>query len=85
MDWLLTPQFVVQLLWASFTAGGVYMGVRMDLKHMHEKIDEEKRLREAHAKEDDDSFHDIRGSLQEASNRIATIEGRIGGMGASRQ
>lgn len=77
MEALFTSQFFWQFLIGAFTGGGAYMAVRLDLKHMHEKIDEEKRLREEHAKEDDESFHDIRDHLQGIHGRVSLLEGRM--------
>lgn len=71
-----TPAFVLQLVVAVGSAGAVYGAIRADLNNMKRSIDEERRLREDHAKADDKSFHDIRGDVGAVSNRVATLEGK---------
>ena len=70
-----TPTFFLQVLIAVASAGAVYGAVKTDLKNMHRRMDDEQRLREEHAKDDDKSFHDIRGELGAVSGRVSVIEG----------
>lgn len=70
-----TPTFFLQLLIAVGSAGAVYGAIRADLNNLKNGLDEEKRLREDHAKNDDKSFHDIRDEIAGVGNRVSLIEG----------
>lgn len=72
-----TPTFFLELMVAIGSAGCVYGAIRSDLKNLRTSFADEKRLREEHAKEDDESFHGIRSDLGEVSTRVAVIEGRL--------
>lgn len=67
--------FLLQLVITLVAGGALWGAIRADIKNMHVKIEEEKRLREEHAKQDDKSFHDIRGDLQGHHGRISRMEG----------
>ena len=71
-----TPQFWVQLLIQVAVLAGVFGMIRADVRNIGREITEERRLREAHAKEDDDSFHDIRDHLQTQHGRLSVLEGQ---------
>jgi hypothetical protein len=73
-----TPQFVLEVLIAVGSAGGVYGAIRTDLKNQREGIAEEKRLREKLAKDTDESIHDVRSDIEGVSGRVYVIEGRLG-------
>ena len=70
-----TPTFFLQVVIAIGTAGAVYGAIKADLKHMHQRLEDEIRLREAHAAADDISFHDVREHLVNIGNRVSRIEG----------
>lgn len=70
-----SPEFFLQLAIAIGAAFAVYGAIRADLKNLHFRLSEERRLREIHQKEDDESIHDIRDKLGEVSNRVARFEG----------
>jgi hypothetical protein len=72
-----TPTFFLEVLIAVGSAGAVYGAIRSDLANLRRAQEDEKRLREEHAAEDDKSFHDIRDDLGLVSNRVAVIEGRM--------
>lgn len=72
-----TPSFFLQLVVAVGSAGAVYGAIRADLNNMKRSLDEERRLREEHSKEDDKSFHNIRGDIGTVSNRVALLEGKL--------
>ena len=71
-----TPTFFLQVVIAIGTAGAVYGAIKADLKNMHARLENEIRLREAHATADDLSFHDVREHLVDIGNRVSVIEGR---------
>lgn len=71
-----TPGFVLQLLLAVGSAGAVYGAVRADLRNMARDIEEERRLREAHAKQADDTHHDIREEIQVLKVDLALLQGK---------
>jgi len=73
-----TPTFFLELIIALLSAGGVYGAIRMDLKTLRERVDEERRQREAHAKEDDDCFRELRDDLGGIHGRLSVVEARIG-------
>lgn len=73
-----TPAFFLQVVIAVGSAGAMYGAVRADLRNMMRGIDEERRLREEHEKSDASAHHDIRGTIQAVSNRVALLEGRAG-------
>ena len=71
-----TPTFFLQLV-ISVLSGGIAYGVlKTDLKNTIAGLNEERRLREEHEKNDDKTHHDIREELGIVSNRLATMEGR---------
>lgn len=70
-----TPTFFLQLLIAVGSAGAVYGAIKADLKNLRKDLDEEKRLRESHAANDDETHHDIRGEISAVSGRVSVIEG----------
>jgi len=72
-----TPTFFLEVLIAVGSAGAVYGAIRADLNNLRREHDAEVKLRERHAKADDDSFHDIREDIVLVSNRVAVIEGRL--------
>ena len=71
----MTVELFLQLMVALGSGGVVYGTIRADIKNMIRSIDDERRLRELHEKDDDETHHDIRGTLQEHHGRIARIEG----------
>lgn len=71
-----TPSFVLQLLLAIGSAGAVYGAVRADLNNMARSLDEERRLREEHAKDDDETHHDLRGAIQQIKVDQARLDGK---------
>jgi hypothetical protein len=71
-----TPTFFLQLV-ISVLSGGIAYGVlKTDLKNTISGLNEERRLREEHEKDDDETHHDIRDKLGEVAGRVAIIEGR---------
>jgi hypothetical protein len=68
----LTPSFFLQVF---FIAGAVYGAVRLDLKYMHEKIADEKRLREVLAIDVYKEIHDVREGINSVALQVAVIEG----------
>lgn len=64
-----------QIIGSLFAAGVVWGVVKSDIKNLHARLSEERRLREDHAKEDDKSFHDIRDHLVAYHGRISRMEG----------
>lgn len=71
-----TPTVVLQLLLSVAAAGGVYGAIRADLNNMKRSLDEERRLREKHEADDDQTHHDIRSELQVVGNRVSVMDGR---------
>lgn len=71
-----TPTFFLQLVIAIGSGGIAYGVLRADLKNLIRSVDEDRRLREEHAKEDDMSFHDLRGEIQAQHGRLAKLEGQ---------
>lgn len=69
-----TPAFFLQVVIAIGSAGAMYGAIRADMKNLMRSIDDDRRLREMHAKEDDESFRDIRDELQVQHGRIASLE-----------
>lgn len=69
-----TPAFFLQLVIAIGSAGAIYGAVRADLKNLMRSVDEDRRLREKHAEDDDKSFHDIRGELSVHHGKISRLE-----------
>lgn len=69
-----TPTFFLQLVIAIGSGGIAYGVLRADLKNLIRSVDEDRRLREEHAKEDDNSFHEIRNELQSQHGRLARVE-----------
>lgn len=70
-------QFVLEVLIAVGSAGAVYGAIRADLKNLRREHDAEVKLRQEHAKQDDESFHDIRDAIGLVSTKVAVIEGRM--------
>lgn len=70
-------QFILELVVALVSALGVFFTMKADMKNMWRELTEEKRLREEHAKADENSFHNIRGEVGAISNRVAVVEGRL--------
>lgn len=71
-----TPTFFLQLVIALVSGYGAFVAMKADLRAMFRELENEKRLREEHEKEDDKTHHDIRGELQVVGNRVSVIEGR---------
>ncbi|HZR03633.1 MAG TPA: hypothetical protein VFA81_10730 [Burkholderiales bacterium] len=72
-----TPTFVLEVLIALCSGLGSFFAMRENMKTLFRQQAEETRLREQHAKADDESFHDIRETIGMVSNRVAVIEGRL--------
>ena len=70
-----TPSFFLQLIIAVGSAGAVYGAIRADLNNLIRSVDQDRRLREEHAKEDNETFDELRHELQEQHGRIARMEG----------
>ena len=70
-----TPEFFLQVVIAIGSAGVMYGAVRSDLSNMRRSLDDERRLREKHEGEDDETHHDIRGELGILANRVSEIKG----------
>jgi hypothetical protein len=70
-----TPTFFLEVLVAVFTAGGVYYGIKVDLKYMHKQIEEEKELRKDLAKDTVKQLHDVREEINMVALQVAVIEG----------
>lgn len=70
-----TPSFFLQCLIAIGSAGAVYGAIRTDLNNLRRGLDEETRLREALDRETDESFHDIRDSVNDVGLKVAALEG----------
>jgi len=71
-----TPTFFLQLLLAVGSAGAVYGAIKADLTNTIRSLDEERRLREQHEKDDDQTHHDLRGAIQEVKVKQAMLEGK---------
>ena len=59
-----TPSFFLQLIIAVGSAGAVYGAIRADLNNLIRSVDQDRRLREEHAKEDNETFDELRHELQ---------------------
>jgi hypothetical protein len=70
-----TPTFFLQILVGVFTAGGVYVGVKADLKYMHKQLEEEKRLREDLSKDTVRELRNVRDEINSVALQVAVIEG----------
>lgn len=70
-----TPAFFLQVIVAIGSGGLAYGALRADLKNLMRSVDEERRIREAHEREDDQTHHDIRDAVGVLSNRLARMEG----------
>jgi len=68
-------QFIAQIVVYLLTAGALYGALNEKLKNILSQLGDEKRLREEHAKTDDQSFHDIRDEIGIISTRVARMEG----------
>lgn len=77
-----TPQFFLNLIIALLSGGVAYGVLKTDLKNTIAGLIEERRLREVHEKEDDETHHDIRDKVGLLSNRVAIIEGSLKNDGA---
>lgn len=71
-----TPTFFLQLLLVIGSAFAVYGAIKADLKNTIRSLDEERRLREEHEKDDDATHHDLRGDIQEVKVKTALLEGK---------
>lgn len=71
-----TPSFFLQLVLAVGSAGAVYGAIKSDLTNTIRSLDEERRLREEHEKNDDETHHDLRGEIQDVKVRQAVLEGK---------
>lgn len=71
-----TPSFFLQVIIALGSGVGAFYAMKADLKNMFRELENEKRLREEHEKDDDQTHHDIRDNLGSVSTRIAVLEGR---------
>lgn len=71
-----TPTFFLQLVIAIGSAGAIYGAIRADLSNMKRSLDQDREERKAHAKDDDESFHDLRNKLGDYNGRLSRIEGQ---------
>ena len=70
-----TPTFFLEVLVAVGSAGALYGIIKNDLKTMHEKIEDEKRLREMLATETYKLLHGVRDEINSVALQVAVIEG----------
>lgn len=70
-----TPAFFLQVVIAIGSGGLAYGVMKADLKNLMRSVDEERRIREKHEKDDDETHHDIRNELGILSNQVARMEG----------
>jgi hypothetical protein len=56
--------------------GAAYGALRTDLKNLHLRVDEERRLREEHSKMARETLHDMRDQIQVVVSKVAVLEDR---------